>query len=230
MKRQYITRGQYAAQVTTTVTPQERNRVAVQFHDRGGRCRRRSRASTSSATKAFTEAQLLLRDAAHHAGLVHLVHEERPVLEAEALRRPRDAAQLLPEPRLSRVQHRVDAGVDHAGQGRHLHHDQHHRRRPSTRSARSASPATCRCSGAELARADHGAARRRSTRASGCRRPPRASATASAPRATRSPTSTRCRSSTAKSTKRRSRLRRPGPARVRPPASTSPATRRPATR
>ena len=31
------------------------------------------------------------------------------------------------ESRLSRVQRRLDAGVDHAGQGRHLHHDQHHR-------------------------------------------------------------------------------------------------------
>src|SRR5512138_1367634 len=31
MKRQYITRGRYAAQVTTTVTPQERNRVAINF-------------------------------------------------------------------------------------------------------------------------------------------------------------------------------------------------------
>src|SRR5437867_2742569 len=31
MKRQYINRGYYAMQVTTTVTPQERNRVAVNF-------------------------------------------------------------------------------------------------------------------------------------------------------------------------------------------------------
>ena len=33
-------------------------------------------------------------------------------------RRPRDAALLLPEPRLPRVQRRVDAGLDHARQGR----------------------------------------------------------------------------------------------------------------
>src|SRR5438552_3794772 len=31
LKRQYITRGKYAASVQTTVTPQERNRVAVNF-------------------------------------------------------------------------------------------------------------------------------------------------------------------------------------------------------
>ncbi len=50
MKRQYITRGKYAAQVTTTVTPQERNRVSVNFTiDEGDRPR--SRASTSSATR-----------------------------------------------------------------------------------------------------------------------------------------------------------------------------------
>ena len=32
MKRQYVSRGYYAAQVTTTVTPQERNRVAINFN------------------------------------------------------------------------------------------------------------------------------------------------------------------------------------------------------
>ena len=31
LKRQYITRGKYAANVQTTVTPQERNRVAINF-------------------------------------------------------------------------------------------------------------------------------------------------------------------------------------------------------
>src|SRR5262245_1190541 len=31
MKRQYITRGRYAAKITTTVTPQDRNRVSINF-------------------------------------------------------------------------------------------------------------------------------------------------------------------------------------------------------
>ncbi len=76
-----------------------------------------------------------------HAGLVHVVLEERPVLEAEAEHRPRVAAQLLPRSRLSRVQRRIDAGLDHAGQEGHLRHDQHHRRARSTRSPTSRSPA-----------------------------------------------------------------------------------------
>ncbi len=126
LKRQYITRGKYAAKVQTTVTPQERNRVAINFTIDEGDSAKIARINIVGA-KAFTEKQLLSRDDADDARLAHLVHEERPVLEAEALGGPRDAAQLLPEPRLPRVQRRLDAGVDHAGQGRHLHHAQHHR-------------------------------------------------------------------------------------------------------
>ena len=126
LKRQYITRGKYAANVQTTVTPQERNRVAINFTIDEGESAKIARINIVGA-KAFTEKQLLSRDDADDAGLAHLVHEERPVLEAEAVGRPRGAAQLLPEPRLPRVQRRFDAGVDHAGQGRHLHHAQHHR-------------------------------------------------------------------------------------------------------
>ncbi len=39
LKRQYLTRGRYAANVTTTVTPLERNRVAAQLHRRRRRRR-----------------------------------------------------------------------------------------------------------------------------------------------------------------------------------------------
>ena len=37
LKRQSLTRGRYATNVSTTVTPLERNRVARELHDRGRR-------------------------------------------------------------------------------------------------------------------------------------------------------------------------------------------------
>ena len=58
MKRQYITRGKYAAQVTTTVTPQERNRVAVNFNIVEGDSAKIARINIVG-NKAFSEAQLL---------------------------------------------------------------------------------------------------------------------------------------------------------------------------
>jgi outer membrane protein insertion porin family len=57
LKRQYITRGLYAARVQTTVTPQERNRVAINFTIDEGEASRIERINIVG-TKAFTEAQL----------------------------------------------------------------------------------------------------------------------------------------------------------------------------
>ena len=45
---------------------------------------------------------------------------------------------LLPQPRLPRLQHRVDPGLDHARPARHLHHHQHHRGREVHRVGREA--------------------------------------------------------------------------------------------
>jgi outer membrane protein insertion porin family len=58
LKRQYITRGRYAANVQTTVTPQERNRVAINFTIDEGDSAKISRINIVGA-KAFTEKQLL---------------------------------------------------------------------------------------------------------------------------------------------------------------------------
>ena len=58
MKRQYITRGLYGAQVTTTVTPQERNRVAVNFTIVEGDAARITRINIVGA-QAFSESQLM---------------------------------------------------------------------------------------------------------------------------------------------------------------------------
>ena len=58
LKRQYLTRGKYAAEVTTTVTPLERNRVSVNFTVAEGDSSKIRQISIIGA-KAFTEKQLL---------------------------------------------------------------------------------------------------------------------------------------------------------------------------
>ncbi|MEO8506745.1 MAG: outer membrane protein assembly factor BamA [Betaproteobacteria bacterium] len=57
LKRQYITRGKYAATVQTTVTPQERNRVAINFTIVEGETANIARINIVG-TKAFTEREL----------------------------------------------------------------------------------------------------------------------------------------------------------------------------
>ena len=57
LKRQYITRGKYAASVQTTVTPQERNRVAINFTIVEGETANIAKINIVG-TKAFSESQL----------------------------------------------------------------------------------------------------------------------------------------------------------------------------
>ena len=61
LKRQYITRGLYAAKVQTTVTPQERNRVAINFTIDEGDAAKIARINIVG-NKAFTESELRSRD------------------------------------------------------------------------------------------------------------------------------------------------------------------------
>ncbi len=58
LKRQYITRGKYSAEVQTTVTPQQRNRVAINFTIKEGDSAKIARINIVGA-KIFTEKQLL---------------------------------------------------------------------------------------------------------------------------------------------------------------------------
>ena len=58
LKRQYITRGLYAAKVQTTVTPQERNRVAINFAIDEGSASKISRINIIG-TKAYGEPELV---------------------------------------------------------------------------------------------------------------------------------------------------------------------------
>jgi outer membrane protein insertion porin family len=58
MKRQYLTRGRYAAKVTVTVTPQERNRVAINIAIEEGDAAKIARINIVGES-AYTESELL---------------------------------------------------------------------------------------------------------------------------------------------------------------------------
>src|SRR5574343_244253 len=58
LKRQYLTRGKYAANITTTVTPLERNRVGVNFNIEEGSAAKIKQINIIGA-KAFREKELL---------------------------------------------------------------------------------------------------------------------------------------------------------------------------
>ncbi|MDD2740759.1 MAG: outer membrane protein assembly factor BamA [Rhodocyclaceae bacterium] len=58
LKRQYLTRGKYAATITTTITPLERNRVGINFNIEEGAAARIKQIHVVGA-KAFTEKELL---------------------------------------------------------------------------------------------------------------------------------------------------------------------------
>src|SRR6476620_2097539 len=58
LKRQYITRGRYAAKITTTVTPQDRNRVSINFTIEEGDAAKIARINIVG-NKAFPERELL---------------------------------------------------------------------------------------------------------------------------------------------------------------------------
>ena len=132
LKRQYLTRSLYGAEVVTTVTPLERNRVNVTFTMTEGD------AAQDQRDPHRRQQGLLRRHAegpvrAERRRLAQLVHQGRPLLARQAQRRPRDAARLLPEPRLPRVRRRVDPGRDLARQAGHLDHDQRQAKASPTR-------------------------------------------------------------------------------------------------
>jgi outer membrane protein insertion porin family len=100
LKRQYLTRGYYAAQVETTTTPVDSGRVSVLF----------------SVIEGVFGKHAARRNGTVDAELVFLVHEERSLFEREARRRSGSPALVLSESRLSGVQDRFDSGVADARQ------------------------------------------------------------------------------------------------------------------
>jgi outer membrane protein insertion porin family len=58
LKQQYIARGKYGVKVTTTTTPLERNRIAINFHVDEGKTAK-IRGITIVGNKEFKEKELL---------------------------------------------------------------------------------------------------------------------------------------------------------------------------
>ncbi len=91
LKRQYLTRSLYGAEVVTTVTPQERNRVNVTFTVTEGEPAK-IREIRIVGNKAFSESTLQGSVRPECRRLAELLHQGRPLLAHQAQRRHRDAA------------------------------------------------------------------------------------------------------------------------------------------
>ena len=128
LKRQYINRSLYDAEVVTTVTPIERNRVNLTFTVTEGEPARISEIRIVG-NKAFSESTLQGLFDLDTGGWLSWYTKSRPLLARQAQCRPGDAALVLPAARLPRVPHRLDPGRDLARQAGHHDHGQHHRRR-----------------------------------------------------------------------------------------------------
>ena len=104
------------------------------------RCASPSRSWKASAAKirevnivgntSFTDKEILAGVRAEDRQLAVVHQEERPLLEAGARGRPREAEVVLHGPRLRRFPLGQRSGRDLARQARHLRDDQRHRRRP----------------------------------------------------------------------------------------------------
>ena len=123
-----LSRGKYAVEITTTVTPLERNRVAINFTIAEGEVAK-IRQINLVGNKGVSRATICSTCSCCAPRTAHLVQQERPVLQAEAGGRPGEPALQLPEPGLSRVHHRLDPGRHRAGQEGHLHQREPHRGR-----------------------------------------------------------------------------------------------------
>ncbi len=158
LKRQYVTRGLYGATVQTTVTPQDRNRVALNFSITEGDPSKIARINIVG-NKAFTEKTLLSEMNLTTPGWFTWYTKNDQYSKQKLQGRPRDDPQLLPEPRLPGVRDRLHAGVDLARQAEHLHHGQRHRR-SALHGGRRAHRRRSRRPGAGARRADPHQARR----------------------------------------------------------------------
>ena len=125
LKRQYLSRGQLRRQRQHHRDAARAQPRRAQLRDRGRRCRQ-DPADQHHRQPDLQRARAAEAALSAHARHPYLVQQSRSVFAPEARGRSGDPALLLSRPRLSRVQHRIDAGVDHAGQERHLHHGRHY--------------------------------------------------------------------------------------------------------
>ena len=128
LKNQYLSRGKYAVEITTTVTPLERNRVNINFTIAEGPVAK-IRQINPVGNKVFKEGDLLDLFVLRTPGLLTWYSKNdqysKQKLEADL----EIVALVLSQPGLPRVHHRLHPGVDLAGQEGHLHHGEYHRRR-----------------------------------------------------------------------------------------------------
>ena len=222
LKRQYINKSLYGAEVVTTVTPIERNRVNLTFTVTEGEPAR-IKEIRIVGNKAFSESTLKGLFDLDTGGLLSWYTKSdrysRAKLNAdlEALR------SYYLQPRLPGIPHRFHPGRDLAQQAGHLDHRQRDRRRAVCGFRRQAGRQLPR-QGRRVQVAGDDPARASPTTPTRWPRPPRPSPTTSATSAMPSPTSRRARRSTAPTTAWPSCSRRSLRAAPTCGASTSPAT------
>ena len=128
LKQQYISRGKYAVKITTTTTPMERNRVAINFHVDEGKTAK-IRKINIVGNKAFKEKDLLTAFVLRTPGLLTWFTKEDQYSKQKLGARSGVVAIVLSQSWLSGIQHRIHPGIHHARHAGYLHHRKYIRRR-----------------------------------------------------------------------------------------------------
>ena len=123
--------------VVTTVTPQERNRVGNQFLHQGRRVAKIPDINIIGK-KAFKEKDLLHLFVLQTPGWLTWYTKNDQYSKQKLSGDLETLRSFYLNSGYLEFTHRFDAGIDHAGQGGHLHHDQHHRGRHVHRVGRQA--------------------------------------------------------------------------------------------
>jgi outer membrane protein insertion porin family len=123
LKRQYINKSFYGAEVVTTVTPIERNRVNLTFTITEGDTAR-IKDIRIVGNKAFSESTLKGLFDQDTGGWLSWYTKSDRYARSKLNADPRNAALVLPAARLPGVPHRFDPGGHLARQAGHHHHGQ----------------------------------------------------------------------------------------------------------
>jgi outer membrane protein insertion porin family len=127
LKRQYLSRGRYAAEVQTTVTPLERNRVGITVAVNEGDVAK-IRAINIVGSAGLRRKDCWWTSSRSARRLAHLVHQGRPVLQGETRRRPETLRSFYQD--RGYVDFAIESTqVSITPTSGHLHHHQHHRGR-----------------------------------------------------------------------------------------------------
>ena len=128
LRRAYFANGRYGVRIKTTVTPLERNRVAVHFDVAEGRVAKIKRINVVG-NQAFEEGALLDLFQLSSTGVWSLFTRSDQYSKQEAGRGPGSVALALSRPGFRQLRDRLHPGLDKPRQEGRLHHDQRHRRR-----------------------------------------------------------------------------------------------------